>query len=293
MRAPRWQLLLAYGAVYFIWGGSYLAIRAAVETLPPSLAMGPRNLIGGFVLMGCALAFRTRRLERRQKLGAAIVGLVYFTLSHGLLANAQRHVPSGVAALLFALVPLWIVLIDWAGGRRGPSARAMLGLALGLTGVGVLVSGRGGGASVDPFWGLLATLAGLAWATGSVVGARMLAGANPVRSAGAQLLVGGVGLTAYGLVAGDFAGFDPGQVSWRSIAGFAYLLLGGTFVSFVAFNWLMAREPAWRVATYAFVNPAVAVGLGWLFADETIDGTILAAMAMIVLSVAMIVLARR
>ena len=103
MRPPRWQLLLAYASTYFIWGGSYLALRFAVETVPPALAMGPRNLIGGIVLLGCAIAFRTAPLTRPQFIAAIAVGLIYFTLSHGLLATAQQHVPSGIAALIFAL----------------------------------------------------------------------------------------------------------------------------------------------------------------------------------------------
>lgn len=293
MRAPRWQLVLAYTAIWFVWGGSYLAIRAAVETLPPSMAMGPRNIIGGVVLTACAIAFRAAPLDRRQRHAAILVGLIYFTGSHGLLASAQRYVPSGIAALLFALVPLWIVLIDWAFGRQGPRWNTALGLALGIGGVAVLMWGRGTVGVVDPFWGPLATLAGFAWASGSVIAARRLGGANPVRSASVQLLAGGFGLTAYGLVSGEIAAFDPAQVSLRSALGFAYLLIGGTFVSFVAFNWLMAREPAARVATYAFVNPAIAVALGWVFAGETINATVLAAMTLIVAAVALIVLVRR
>lgn len=292
MTTPRWQLLLAYFAIYVIWGGSYLALRFAVETVPPALAMGPRNLTGGIVLLAFALAFRTAPLTWPQFRAAVAVGLIYFTLSHGLLATAQQRVPSGIAALIFALVPLWIVLFDWATGRRGPRWSTALGLALGLAGVGVLVWGRGGGV-VDPFWGIVTTLGGMAWAAGAVLAVRHLVGTNPVRSASVQLVAGGLGLTLYGVVSGDLAGFDLGQVSLRSMAALAYLLLGGTFMSFVAFNWLMAREPPARVATYAFVNPAVAVALGWLFADEAITAAVLVAMAMIVLSVALIVRARR
>jgi drug/metabolite transporter (DMT)-like permease len=290
---PRWQLLLAYAAVYFIWGGSYLALRFAVETIPPALAMGPRNLVGGIVLLGCALAFRTAPLERRQLVAAIAVGLIYFTLSHGLLATAQQRVSSGAAALIFALVPLWIVLLDWAAGRRGPTPGTIGGLALGLAGVGVLVWGRGSAGAVDPFWGVVTTVAGMAWALGAVVAVRTLAGANPVRCAGVQLLSGGAALTLYGWLAGDIAAFDPAQVSLRSALGAGYLLLLGTFVSFVAFTWLMAREPPARVATYAFVNPAVAVLLGWMFAGEAMTATIAAAMAMIVVSVALVVLEKR
>lgn len=293
MRPPRWQLLLAYASTYFIWGGSYLALRFAVETVPPALAMGPRNLIGGIVLLGCAIAFRTAPLTRPQFLAAIVVGLIYFTLSHGLLATAQQRVPSGIAALIFALVPLWIVLFDWATGRRGPRLSTALGLALGLAGVGVLVWGRGTGGVTDPFWGIVTTIAGMAWAAGAVIAVRKLVGTNPVRSAGVQLVAGGLGLTLYGVFSGDLAGLDPAQVSLRSLLALAYLLLGGTFMSFVAFNWLMAREPPARVATYAFVNPAVAVALGWLFADETVNASVLVAMAMIVFSVALIVLSKR
>lgn len=293
MTAPRWQLLLAYAAVYFVWGASYLALRFAVETIPPALAMGPRNLIGGIVLSGCALAFRTARLERRQLVAAMLVGFVYFTLSHGLLATAQQHVSSGAAALIFALVPLWIVLFDWATGRRGPTLGALCGLALGLAGVGLLVQGRDAVGAVDPFWAVVTTVGGMAWAVGAVIAARTLAGTSPVRTAGVQLISGGAALTLYGVVSGDLAGFDVAQVSLRSFLGAAYLLLFGTFVSFVAFTWLMVREPPARVATYAFVNPAVAVLLGWLFAGEPMTAMIAAAMVMIVLSVALVVLGKR
>jgi len=290
---PRILIILAYAAIYFLWGGSYLAIRWAVETIPPAAAMGPRNLIGGVVLFAVAVALRLRRLDRRQRIGATIVGFLYFTLAHGMLATAQTHIPSGVAALVFSTVPIWIVLFDWLTGRRAPSWRVAVGLALGFAGIAVLVQGRGSGGTVDPLWGVITLVGGVIWAIGTVTAVRLLPGSNPVRASGLQLIVGGAGLTLYGFFTGDIAGLDIAQISWRSIAGFAYLLFAGTFVSFVAFNWLMVREPAARVATYAFVNPAVAVLLGWLVESEPLSAVILIAMAMIIGAVALVVLDRR
>ncbi|MBL8701340.1 MAG: EamA family transporter [Alphaproteobacteria bacterium] len=292
--ASRLQLVLAYTAIYLLWGGSYLAIRWAVTAVPPAIAMGPRNLIGGIVLIACALAWRTRPLTRMQFGGSIAIGLLYFALSHGLLATAQRHVPTGVAALLFAAVPLWITLFDSILRRRIPRWPTLLGLVTGFAGIAVLMHGRGGGSgAVDPLWGLMTLASGMVWATGTVVAVRTLPGSNPVRAAAVQLIVGGAGLTLFAAVSGDLRGFTLDQVTLRAGIGFAYLLLAGTFVSFVAFNWLMAREPATRVATYAFVNPAVAVLIGWAVEGEALNTLILVAMLMIIGAVALIVLERR
>lgn len=294
MRPPRWQLILAYAAIYLLWGGSYLAIGWAVSAVPPAIAMGPRNLIGGVVLFAFALAWRARPLTRRQFLGAAVIGLLYFAGSHGLLATAQRHVPTGIAALLFAAVPLWTALFDSILRRRAPRWATLLGLVVGFIGIAILVHGRGGGVgAADPLWSVVTLASGMVWGIGTVVATRTLPGSDPVRAASVQLLFGGACLTLFAAISGDLRGFSFEQVTTRAAIGFAYLLFAGTFVSFVAFNWLMAREPATRVSTFAFVNPAIAVLLGWAIEGEALNTLIVIAMLMIIGAVALIVLERR
>jgi drug/metabolite transporter (DMT)-like permease len=292
--APRWKLVAAFAAVYIVWGSTYLAIRFAIETLPPFLMAGVRFLVAGSVLYGWARlrgAPRPRLLEWRS---ALVVGGMLLLGGNGGVVWAQKTVPSGVAALLVASEPLWIVLLDWLPPRPvRPSGRVLLGLGVGFAGVALLVAPWEGSGAVDPVGSLVIVLAAASWAAGSLYSRRAPLPGSPLAATGMQMLAGGALLTATGLGAGEAAHFDPAAVSAASVAGFAYLVVFGSLVAFTAYVWLLRHAPASKVATYAYVNPVIAVVLGWALAGEQIGVRTVVGAAVIVGAVALLSAVRR
>jgi len=293
MRPPRWQLLAAYAAIYFIWGSTYLAIKWSVETIPPAFAMGARSLLGGAAMLALAFALRARLPSRREMLAAAVIGTLFFAGNQGLLATAQTRLPSGAAALLIATIPFFVPALVWALGGGRPAPRTALGVGIGVAGVAVLAKGGAALGMAAPIHIAITLFAAFNWALGTVLATRLPRPPSLLVGAGLQLACGGVVLVALGLVFGQGDALHLDQVSLRSLAGMAYLLVFGTFLGFGAFVWLTRHEPPTRIATYAFVNPVVAVLIGHMVEGEAIDGTMLSAMAMIVAAVALIVVARR
>lgn len=290
----RARLLAAFFLVYFVWGSNFLAIRYALETVPPFLLMGVRSLLAGLCLYAWARLRGAERPEPRHWHAAAAAGIVLFLGCHGLLAWAQQRVPSGIAALGLAMIPLWMTLLDWlwAGASR-PGIAVWLGLGLGIAGLGVLVApGRQQGA-VDAI-GLAALLASaFAWAFGSILGRRSPLPSSVVLSTGMQLVAGGGALLAVSLAAGEAARFDPGGVSTRSLLGFAYMVVGSSILAFTAYVWLLRVSSASRVASYAFVNPLVAVLVGSTIGGEPLAARTAVAALLIVAGVAAIVTRRK
>jgi drug/metabolite transporter (DMT)-like permease len=290
-RPPRWQILLAYGAIYFVWGSTFLAMAWAVETIPPFPMIALRCLIGGVCLGAIALASGAGRPSAAALAAALGVGVIFFLGNHALLATAQQRVPTGVTALIMATIPMFIPLGAWLLGGRAPTKRVMLGIGAGMAGVALLVHGRGGPMTASPWDAALLLFAAFAWGFGTALSARLPGMPSPVLAAALQLLGGAA---AVGLVAPLLGqGIDMQAWTWRSIGGFAYLTLFGTVVTFGAFVWLLRVEPPWRVGTYAFVNPVLAVLLGWLVLGEQLTPQVLGAMALIVVAVVTIVRARR
>jgi drug/metabolite transporter (DMT)-like permease len=261
-----------------------------VETIPPFLLMGVRSLLAGLCLYGWARLWSAGRPSAHHWRAAAAAALALFLGCHGLLAWAQRRVPSGVAALGLATIPLWITLLDWlwAGGRR-PAPRVWLGIGLGLVGLGVLVGpGRWQG-TVDSM-GLAALLvSAFAWAFGSILSRRSRLPASVVLSTGMQLVAGGLALLLASAAAGEVAGFDPRGVAPRSLLGFGYMVVGSSILAFTAYVWLLRVSRPSRVASYAFVNPLVAVLVGWAVGGEALTARIALAALLIVVGVAAIV----
>lgn len=292
MRPALWRLLLAYAAIYLIWGSTFLGIKLAVETIPPTFAMGTRSLIGGAAFLALACAMRVRMPDARQLAAAALIGTLFFAGNQGLLATAQTRLPSGVAALLVSTIPFFVPLIVWGVGGGRPGARSALGVGVGMTGVALLVNGGPALGMADPIDAAMTLGAAFSWALGTVLATRLPRPQSLVATAGCQLVFGGAVLIAIGLALGH-AGTDVlGQVSTRSLAGMAYLLVFGTFCGFGAFVWLTRHEPPTRISTYAFVNPVVAVLIGHFVAGEALDAAMLAAMAAIVGAVVLIVFDR-
>ena len=279
--------VIALGIVYLAWGGTYPAIRVMVETAPPLVATGVRFIVAGVLLYGWLLVRGGRdrvRLPRRETAGAAIVGMVILG-DIGLLALAEQEVPAGLAALIIASVPLWIVLLRLAAGER-PARLTLAAVVAGLAGVALLVA-PGGGSGVPLGWLLLLVGAAAIEATGQFFSPRAPLPADALVSTAVQLLAAGAMLAVAGLAAGEK--IDPGRFSGDALLAFAYLVGPGSLVAYAAFVWLLANVPISTVSTYAYVNPVVAVFVGWALLDEEITPAIAAGALAVLASVALIV----
>ena len=281
----------AFAAIYLIWGSTYLGIRIAVETMPPFLMAGARFLAAGGILM-TYLRFRGAAWPtRRQWTINAVIGCFLLLGGNGLVVWAQLLVPSGITAVLIGVGPLFIVLTEWAwpGGTR-PTLLTAAALFLGFAGVTWLAAPweTTDGGQVHPA-GVLAILgACVAWAIGSIYSRHAKHGADSMVAAALQMLSGGTALLVLGIVHGDFVRFDVTAISSRSWSAFAYLVLVGSLIGFSTFVWLMKHSTPARVATYAYVNPIVAVFLGWLLLGEPVTTRTLIASGIIVTAVAII-----
>jgi drug/metabolite transporter (DMT)-like permease len=288
-RAP---ILAAFAAVYVVWGSTFLAIAWAVETIPPLAMMATRCLIGGAILLAM-WRFSERRATwptAREWAGSAILGMLFFVGCHGLLAHEEQFVPSGIAALCLATIPLFVPLLAWRLTDAGPpTSRTAVALLAAFLGVTVLVAAQGSGGGLSGVDAALLLLCAFSWAAGTVLSRIVPVPHSPLAAGGAALICGGVVLS---VLAPFGESVDISAISGKSIVGLGYLVLAGTVITFSAYMWLLGRVAPTRVATYAFVNPVVAVLLGWALADETLNAATLAATAVIVAAVAVAVTAR-
>ena len=285
------RVVLAFGAVYFVWGSTYLAIRWAIETMPPLLMASARFLVAGVFLYGWARARGIPRPTASQWKAAAISGSLLLVGGNGAVVTAEQWVPSGLVALLAATVPLWMVLLDVRfGARVRPSRRAVVGLAVGFTGVVLLAGspGVGAGGARELFGGFVVLCGSLSWAAGSIYSRYTTQMTRPELWVGMQMLAGGTVLGLLSLALGEPFDFDVGAVSLRSALSLVYLIVFGAVVAYGAYIWLLTVvEPA-KVATYAYVNPVVAMALGWGLAGEPLTGRSVLAGAVIIGAVVMI-----
>ena len=292
MNAPsRTALVVAFATIYLVWGSTYLGIRVAVETLPPFLMAGARFIVAGGVLAGWLAVTRGFRATARQWRDNSIIGTFLLLGGNGLVTWAEQYIPSGLTALIIGSQPLMMVLTEWAwrGGHR-PTLLTGVGLLLGFAGVAWLAApwenSAAGGLHAG---GVTAILAGCVfWAFGSIYGRRVRNPADAFTASALQMLGGGVALMLTAFAHGDLAVFSPAVVSVRSWLAFGYLILVGSLVGFSTFVWLMKHSTPARVSTYAYVNPLVAVFLGWLVLGEPVTARTLTAAVVIVASVAVI-----
>ena len=289
----RGLVLTAYAALYVIWGSTYLAIRYAVATLPPFMMAGARFLLAGAILVVWAKWRDGARATRSNWRAAAIAGTLLLAGGNGAVVWAEQRVPSGLAALLVAAMPFWMVLAEWVrpGGTR-PRAGVALGIVVGMAGI-VLLVGPGSLATdrIDPIGATALILGSLSWAIGSLYSRHADLPRNPIFATGLEMVAGGAALWVVALITGEWWHFTPSQASAASVGGFFYLVVFGSLIGFTAFAWLLRVSTPAKVSTYAFVNPVVAVLLGWAIAHESVGPRTVVAAAIIVGAVALITLA--
>ena len=291
--APRSLVLVAYATVYLVWGSTYLAIRYAVETLPPFLMAGARFLLAGAILALWSYWRDGARATRTNWRAATIAGAFLLLGGNGMVVYAEQRVPSGLAALLVATMPLWMVIVAWVKpGGRAPEIGVAGGMLLGIAGLLLLVGPSSvSGQSVDRWGAIVLTLAALSWAIGSLYSRTAPLPANPIFATGLEMIAGGVLLLILGTVVGEWGRLFTTHASTASVIGYFYLVVFGSLIGFTAFAWLIRVSPPSRVSTYAFVNPVVAVFLGWAIAHEPVTRMTVIAAAVIVAAVALITMA--
>lgn len=289
-------MLAAFAAVYIVWGSTYLAIRYAVQTMPPLLMAGARFSVSGLMLYGWARVRGAPKPTAVEWRVAALTGVLMLCLGNGSVGWAEQRIPSALAALIVAVVPLWMVLFDWVmpGGER-PTLAVIAGVIVGLAGLVVLIGPEQVGASgpVDVVGALVLVAASMAWALGSVYNKRGARPESSTMSTGLQMLGGSVALVASGLALGEGRAASITHISAASWAGWLYLVTFGSLIGFTAYIYLLKEVSSAKASTYAYVNPVVALLLGWAIADEAITPRTLIAAAIILGGVALITVAQQ
>lgn len=294
-RPSRLNIALGFATIYIIWGSTYLAIRFGVEDIPPFLMAGVRFVIGGGFFYLAARLSGTGGGTRRQWFQSAIIGFLMVAGANGLVTWSEQTVPSGLAALLVAVVPLWIVLFDWLrpGGIK-PRAKVIGGLLLGFTGVGLLINPTGIGAvsEIDGLGAIMMITATLLWSFGSIYSRHAEQPQSKFLGASMQMITGGVILLFLSLIKGEFSGFEWQAVSLNSILALGYLITFGS-LGYFAYIWLLKWSSPARVATYAYVNPVIALLLGNWLAGEALTLWTIGCSLIILTAVIIIVTSRK
>jgi drug/metabolite transporter (DMT)-like permease len=294
LTSRRFAVPIAFAMVYVIWGSTYLGIRYAIETIPPFFMAGTRFLVAGVILYAWSRARGGPKPTLRQWRNAAIAGTLLLLVGNGLLTYSESRVPSGIAAVIVAIVPLWMVVLDWlTGGSARPGVRAWIGIALGLIGVAALMHPTAGASAVDPIGVVVLLVGGLGWSYGTLFGRRADLPKSPLLTTGMEMLTGGAFLIIAGLATGESAHFAPSAVSRTSLLGLLYLITLGSLVGYSAYTYLVTATTPAKLGTYAYVNPVIAVILGATVAGEPIGPMTVVAIAMIIGAVVLLTLKPR
>jgi drug/metabolite transporter (DMT)-like permease len=293
-RPNRWMVFLAFGLVYLFWGSTYLAIDIAVQTIPPALMCGVRFSIAGVAMLAVCAATGRKVLYSPQQIAlSAIVGLLLLMGGNLTLSYAELSVSSGLAALIIAITPLWFLVLDsLLLGDHHISWRGKAGLVLGIVGLFVLVWPQleAGSLGRRELWASISLIGGsFSWALGSVLSKRWQSGMDIFSATGWQVAAAGAGNFAFALLNGDLS-----RVTWaaRSVGAIMYLVVCGSWIGYTAYIWLLEHVPTSKVSTYAYVNPVIAVFLGWLILHERVDRFVLSGSAIVVLSVILVTSAK-
>ena len=293
--ASRGQIIAAFASIYIVWGSTYLAIRYAIETIPPFIMGGARFLVSGAMLYAWARYRGTPSPTRLHWRNALIAGAFLLLGGNGAVVWAEQFVPSGLTALLVSILPFWLVIIEWARPpRRRPSSVILAGLVLGFIGIIVLVGpgNFGGHGDIRPLGALVLIFGSLSWAIGSFWSRDAELPRSGLLTTGMEMLAGGALLLMVGAVSGELSHFDIHHVSKASTTGLLYLITFGSLIGFTSYIWLLDKVSPARLGTYAYVNPVVAVLLGWAIAGETLSIRTGVAAAIVICAVALITSAR-
>ncbi len=283
MKVTKIRVVMAFAAVYLIWGSTYLAIRWVIETMPPFLMAAVRFITAGIILLAIVCYKNPERPTWRHWRSASVIGGLLLLGGNGGVVWAEQFVPSGMAALLIASVPLWMVLLDWIWNKKKPPHSAVfIGIALGFLGVGFLVYPHSNGMSLNPKGAVIVLLAAISWSIGSIYSRRADLPRSTFLATAMEMICGGTLLLIAGFMNGEMSMLKINLFSARSVWALAYLAVFGSLIALTAYVWLLRVVPAANVATYAFVNPIVAVFLGWALAHEHLQGhTFIAAILII------------
>jgi len=290
---PTWKTLLAFAIIYFVWGSTYLAIRVGVREVPPFLLAAMRFLIAGLLLYGWMIARGERSPTGRQWASASLLAILIFVLDYGLVFWAEQRVPSGVAAVMMATIPAFMALSEIILLRtQRLTLRLTLALLIGIGGVAVLMSGslNLGGAPIDKEGAAALIVASISWSVASVLSRKLPLPPSKVMSSGAQMLAGGVFLALTAVALGEFRSFHPWAISRGAWLSLLYLIVAGSIIGYTAYVWLIHHESPTKVGTYAYVNPVVAVLVGYFLGGETIDlrtilGTLFVLISVVVITI--------
>jgi drug/metabolite transporter (DMT)-like permease len=286
----RLNLAAAFASVYLVWGSTYLGIRIAIESIPPFLMAGTRFIVAGSMLY---LWGRLRSGERPTAVhwkSATTIGLMLLLIGNGGLSWSEKLIPSGIAALIVAVSPIWFILLEWMQGGIKPSAGVFLGLFLGTFGTLILIDPADlvGGGEVNVLGALVLLFSSVCWAVGSFYSRKAQLPSSPPLANGMEMLAGGVALLVVSAGSGELNSFHISAVTSRSLLGVAYLIVFGSIIGFSSYVWLLRATTPTRASTYAYVNPIVAVLIGWLFGGEALPARVLVAAALIIAAVAAI-----
>ncbi len=291
-RPPAWKTLLAFAIIYFVWGSTFLAIRVGVREVPPFLLAGMRFLAAGAILYAWMRVKGDASPTLREWRSATLLAVLIFVFDYGLLFWAERRVPSGVAAVMMATIPVFMTLSEiFFLGTQRLSFRLAVALLVGIGGVAVLVSRSEslGAGAIDATGAVALVIGAISWSVASVLSRKLALPASKSMSSAAQMLAGGILLMLAAAAMGEFKGFHPQAVSRNAWLALVYLIVAGSIVAFTAYVWLIHHESPTRVGTYAYVNPVVAVALGYFFGGEavgprTLLGTLLVLVSVVVIT---------
>jgi drug/metabolite transporter (DMT)-like permease len=299
MAAPtRTRIIIAFTVLYLVWGSTYLGIRFAIETIPPFLMAGARFLLAGMIMFAIAWSQNACKSSWANWRVSLVVGACLLLAGNGGVTISEQYIDTGLAALIVAIVPIYIVILSWATGMAPrPAPIIWLGLVGGFVGVGILLgpalrfSSNGGR---HPAIGMsILLVSSFVWSAGSLYSRSAKHAASPFLTAAQQMLCGGLLLLLAGIITGELRSFHPRSISMLSLASFIYLVIIGAVVGYTAYIWLLRHCDPAKVATYAYVNPIVAVLLGAAFAGETLSVRVLIAGALIIGSVAIVITAQQ
>lgn len=292
-RCMSWKTLLAFAIIYFVWGSTFLAIRVGVREVPPFLLAAIRFLVAGFVLYGWMIARGERSPSGRQWMSVSLLAVLIFVLDYGLLFWAEQRVPSGVTAVMMATIPAFMALSEIILLRtQRVTFRLVTALLIGIADVGVLMSPwlSLGGAPINPPGALALIVAAMSWSLASALSRKVPLPTSKVMSSGAQMLAGGVFLAITAVSLGEFRNFHPAAVSRGAWLSLLYLIVAGSIIAFTAYVWLIHHESPTKVGTYAYVNPVVAVLLGYFLGGEALGLRTILGTAFVLISVLTITL---